>query len=401
MKVARLHNRIQNFAWGSESFLPELLGQPNPEGRPQAELWMGVHPLGESHIAADAPAEAPGPPLSQYLLDSNGKLDAGIGADTAARYQSLPFLFKVLAARQPLSIQAHPNKAQAEQGFERENAAGIPLRDPGRNYKDPNHKPEIALALTPFRALCGFRPLAQIEENFRSFAGGLCDELLDFSGHRHFFASLQGLQKEEAAEQKAILLQAAAQHSSDAVPEWQWFSRLAQFYPGDLGALAPLYLHLFCLEPGQAVYLPAGILHAYLEGSAMELMANSDNVLRGGLTPKHQDLPELMKTLLFEEFELRIIEACEMDLHRSYYPVSAAEFRLEYWRLRPEDSALYFPQKHPVMLAFVYRGSVEINGLPLRQGQSCVIPAGCGELTARVATADATAELYVAAAKDI
>ncbi len=405
MKVAKLHNQIQAFAWGSQSYLPCLLGYENPQQKPQAELWMGVHPRAESCVEAVAEGSSGRTPLSQYLMDNCGKMDSGLGSATAAKYQGLPFLFKVLAAGQPLSIQAHPNKAQAEAGFARENADGIALDAPQRNYKDANHKPEVTLALTPFWAMCGFLPLDAIRQNFNRFNHSNPAVDLSFADHQSFFSSLMNLQ----AQQKAELLDLALRDCAKSPQNYgadvaRWVARLAEFYPGDIGALAPLYLHLLCLQPGQAIYLPAGILHAYLEGSAMELMANSDNVLRGGLTPKHQDIPELMRTLHFEAFPLQIIEAREMDLQRSYYPSTAAEFRLERWCLRPEDSALYFPSKHPVMLAFVYQGCVELNGISLKQGQSCIIPASSGEITANVhggQEGEQDAILFVASAKEI
>ncbi len=393
MKVAKLHNQIQAFAWGSVAYLPELLGYENSQKKPQAELWMGVHPLGESYIAESSAKQIS---LSQYLLDSDGTLNIGLGKNTAAKYHNLPFLFKVLAASTPLSIQAHPNKNQAIAGFARENTAGIALNEPERNYKDTNHKPEITLALTPFWALCGFRPMEKIAQHFGYFAN---DGLLSFNDHKSFFANLMGLKPE----QKTNLLNSALKNLANFTPDIKkWVACLTELYPNDLGALAPLYLNLFCLNPGQAVFLPAGILHAYLEGSAMELMANSDNVLRGGLTPKHQDIPELMKILAFAEFMPCIIEESKMDLHRSYYPVSAEEFHLECWKLNSENSALYIPFQHPVMLAFVYQGCAEINGVILQQGESCIIPAGSGAISAKNAEiGDKDAILYVALAKDI
>lgn len=393
MEVAKLHNRIQDFAWGSESYLPQLLGYENPEQKPQAELWMGVHPLGESRV--EGASEGTLLPLSEYLQESES-------SEHSAAQDNLPFLFKVLAAKQPLSIQVHPNKVQAEAGFLRENRAGIAAKAPNRNYKDPNHKPEIALALTPFWALCGFRSIDEIRQNFAHFES----DCIDFDDHQSFFFSLMQLEREP----KEKLLQAARQSWQNPTHQYApelalWLERLAGDYPGDLGTLAPLYLHLFCLQPGEAIYLSAGILHAYLEGSVMELMSNSDNVLRGGLTAKHKDLAELMSTVIFEEFPLRIIKKCEMDVHRSYYPTTAEEFRLERWELRPENSSLYFPSGHPVMLAFVFAGAANINGVHLGQGQSCIIPASSGEVTAKAAPKEPegkaqNATLYVAAAKE-
>lgn len=392
MKIVKLSNTIQDFAWGDTDFLPQLLNYPNPEKKPQAELWMGVHPRGES-LVGDTP-------LSQYLLDAFGTYNKSLGVKVAERFQGMPFLFKVLAAASPLSIQAHPNKEQAAEGFARENAAGITLDAPHRNYKDPNHKPEITLALTPFWALCGFRELHEIENNLLSHIERMPEEQrlkLDFSDHKAFFSQLMQLSPEDKTSLLSCVLEGIKNHSSN---EAHWVLKLAQHYPGDIGALAPLYLNLILLQPGEAIYLRAGILHAYLEGAAMELMANSDNVLRGGLTPKHQDTEEMLKVLSFEASPCVPIKAQNMDLHRSYYPSNAEEFRLECWQLRPEDGLLYFPSRHPFMLAFVYTGKISINGEEFSQGDAIVIPYNENELSIKLLSAE-SATLYVAAAKEL
>ena len=206
----------------------------------------------------------------------------------------LPFLFKVLAAEVPLSIQAHPNQEQARSGWARENAEGIPLDAPRRNYRDLNHKPELLCALTPFVALKGFRPFDETTRGLDPIARPeLAGEPARLGREqspaalRSLFARLMTL---EADEREPLLKRAAAQAArKPADPAWRWVKSLMERHPGDVGALAPLYHNLVTLAPGQAFFLPAGELHAYLEGTALEIMANSDNVLRGGLTPKHVD----------------------------------------------------------------------------------------------------------------
>lgn len=364
MEVAKLTNIVQTFSWGSRDYLPDLLGYANAEQLPQAELWMGVHPKGESRVGAQL--------LGRYLRGENG-----VG-DSARALSSLPFLFKILAAEKALSIQVHPNREQAEQGFGREERSGIPLDAPHRNYKDPNQKSEILMALTPFWTLCGFRPLERIERDFTALLGPERQRLaLRFDSLREFFQTLMNLEPEPRSRLiRAVLAKLDPGRSPD-----EWILRLQELYPGDIGILAPLYLNLFCLEPGEAVFLRPGVPHSYLEGAGVELMTNSDNVLRGGLTPKHKDLAELTEILLFEPFEPEILRAEAVDGQRSYYASEAEEFRLERWELRSGGEPVRFPAGHPVMIAFVYSGSASVNQLNLERGESCVIPADCGEVT--------------------
>jgi mannose-6-phosphate isomerase len=247
---------------------------------------------------------------------------------------NLPYLFKVLAAAQPLSIQAHPNLAQAKRGFECEEKAGIPMDGPQRNYKDLNHKPECICALTHFWALNGFRRIKEILSNLRECCPrNLATELAeveraaDASGLKRFFKALMTL---EAARKEQVIQEAlqAAQKGSGDDPAYEWVLKLYQAYPDDIGVLAPLFLNLVCLEPGQAKFLPSGQLHSYLDGTGIELMANSDNVLRGGLTPKHVDVSELLIVLDFEERPLSILSPVKKDDYEVVYDSNADEFVL-------------------------------------------------------------------------
>jgi len=217
----------------------------------------------------------------------------------------LPFLFKVLASAKPLSIQAHPNRAQARQGFARENELGIPLDAPNRNYKDDNHKPEIICALTPFWALIGFRKIEEMIDLLERLQIHSLEKEIDIlraqpnsAGLKDFFRAVMTLDKQSKEEAVGEAL-VSAEARADEDPVSSWMIKLHQEYPGDIGVLSTVLLNLIRLEPGDALYQSAGELHAYLEGVGMELMANSDNVLRGGLTPKHVDVPELLNTLNF------------------------------------------------------------------------------------------------------
>jgi mannose-6-phosphate isomerase len=256
-----------------------------------------------------------------------------LGEETARRYGTLPFLLKLLAAEKPLSIQAHPNLAQAREGFERENQAGLPLDAPKRNYKDSNHKPEIICALTPFTGLCGFRGIEEIRSLLAAFLESatpvlregfvpLTAALSNSEPLRDFLAGLFGLSQgvREALTEYTLSLKEPPPGC-----DLKLMQDLARLYPGDPAVIAPLYLNVFRLEPGEAVFLEAGVLHAYVHGFGVELMANSDNVLRGGLTPKHVDVPELMKILEFKPFKPRIIKPNSTMFS---YPTPCEEFSL-------------------------------------------------------------------------
>lgn len=269
-------NTPRDYAWGSRTAIAELLGTA-ASGGPEAELWLGAHPGSPARVVGD----------DRTLLDVvDGRL---------------PFLLKVLAAAGPLSLQAHPTPEQAAAGFERENEAGVPLDAPDRNYKDAFHKPELIYALSdPFRALSGFRPVAETREALAAVGGDerispLLERLSDDDSLRDVFAWLIG-GGDDVDDLVAAVVEASATADGDS---WQTVRTLANTYPGDPGIVISLLLHTVELHPGEVLYLPAGNIHAYLEGLGIELMAASDNVLRGGLTPKHVDVPELLSVLDF------------------------------------------------------------------------------------------------------
>ncbi|AWB84970.1 mannose-6-phosphate isomerase, class I [Corynebacterium liangguodongii] len=277
---------MHNYAWGDREAIADLQGR-EPTGAPEAELWFGAHP--------SAPA-----------LTSEGPLDEVYARESAA---PLPFMVKLLAAAKPLSLQAHPSRSQARAGFARENAAGIARDAAHRNYKDANHKPEILIALTPFRAMAGFRPLAGTLELVRAFD---LPELADIE-HSLADASLTPRDRLSRTLERAMGSSAAAAVGRRAaelkgrpgvVGEVAAnLEEIAREYPGDSGVVAAMLLNHVCLEPGEAIFLPAGNLHAYLRGLGVEVMASSDNVLRGGLTQKHVDSRELFSILRFDTLE--------------------------------------------------------------------------------------------------
>lgn len=323
-----MKNIVQEYAWGSYTAIAELLGNKSPSDKPQAELWMGAHPKAPSMIKYGDRWISLLKLIEKYPEDILGKA-------MARKYDNrLPYLFKVLAARKPLSIQAHPNLAQAREGFKRENILGVPLNAPNRNYKDNNHKPECICALTTFWALNGFRKISDILSLMRKISlkglGTELDELQkyhDSKGLKRFFNALMTMDQER---QKKVIEDALknAQMLSEDDPAFRWMTNLHNDYPADIGVFSPILLNLICLKPGQAMFLPAGELHAYLDGVGIELMANSDNVLRGGLTPKHVDVPELLRTLNFEEKKVNILVPKKISDTERVYSSLAEEFVL-------------------------------------------------------------------------
>jgi mannose-6-phosphate isomerase len=325
-----------------------------------------------------------------------------LGEGASRDFGALPFLFKVLAAGKPLSIQAHPNPEQAREGWERENREGIAPDDPRRNYRDANHKPEILCALGPFRAMCGFREpetilrlletlLAGAGEFVREACASLTNALTaapqDPAGScgaaekslRGFFGALFSLSPKA---RKALTdhVREAGPRLKRRVPEyaaeWELTVRLAKSYPEDPGIIAPLYLNLLELEPGEAIYLPAGVLHAYVRGLGVELMASSDNVLRGGLTPKHVDMGELVRILRFVPFRPEILKPRGS---RFTYPGACREFALSVIRGGGETDP--FPVSGPAIVVVISGKAVfkkDGEELVLDQGASAFIPAGTG-----------------------
>jgi mannose-6-phosphate isomerase len=379
-KIGLLKNTIREYAWGSRTAIPELLGQPVPAEKPQAELWMGAHPKAPSQVLSDGIWRS----LPEVIQESPAET---LGQEVAARFSNkLPFLFKVLAAARPLSIQAHPNKEQAEQGFARENELGVPLDAPQRNYRDDNHKPEIICALTPFCALNGFRKLEEALRLLEKIRVPGLAEIVSFlrshpnrDGLKKFFNHLMTTDR---GKQRKIVEQAvnSAEQQTNEEPVWTWMIKLNEEYPGDMGVLSPLFLNLVRLKPQQAMYLPAGELHGYLEGVGIELMANSDNVLRGGLTPKHIDVQELLTVLNFTDGDLNILGPENLAFGEAIYSTEAEEFVLSVMRLN-KGAPFSSPRNRSVEIMICTEGEVSVTDLSagditrLTRGISIIVPA--------------------------
>lgn len=371
-----MQNPIQGYDWGSHDALTTLFGIPNPAGKPQAELWMGAHPNGCSEVTLAGDVQK----LSTLIESAPA---AVLGDATVARFGSLPFLFKVLCAEKALSIQVHPSKAQAEAGFAKEEAAGISPTAANRNYKDPNHKPELVFALTPYQAMNGFRAIPAILALFDAMALPALAELTaalrqsqDEVGLQHFFHQmliLDGARKEEAL--TGLLAYAAARQDDET---FALITSLAAQYPGDVGLFSPLLLNVVTLKPGQAMYLDACTPHAYVRGTGLEIMANSDNVLRAGLTPKYIDVAELLDcTRCLPKPDDQILLAPHLEGAVQHFEVPVPDFTF----------SVYPAGEHALTTAsaeilFAIDGTVTLQqgeqSLRLEKGQSAFVPAATG-----------------------
>ena len=388
---------VQHYAWGQRgpgAYIPAFLGAAVTPGVPYAELWIGDNPALPSR--ALLPGDGGGP----VAIALPALLSAGAGAvlSSGARAQGrLPFLTKLLAAEQALSIQVHPSKQQAEAGFAEENARGVPLRDDRRNFKDANHKPELLVALTPFWGLKGFRPLEEIARAFRDDAPELSplaphlDEELLAAGNdpaaraailRALYTGAMRLpQPRVNALLGPLLARLGAQPGLTGADREHWMLRAdrehARAGDHDRGLFSFFLLNLVALAPGQAIFLGPGEPHAYLRGAGLEVMANSDNVLRGGLTPKHVDIDRLLDLLVFRDGSAQIIESVARD---GLYPTPATEFEVARAELPGDDP--FTRQQHGADVWVVTDGEVRLSwrggALRVRPGVPVLIPAALG-----------------------
>ncbi|MGY0460159.1 mannose-6-phosphate isomerase, class I [Kitasatospora sp. cg17-2] len=386
---APLTNPVRPYAWGSVTAIPALTGTA-PTGGPQAELWLGAHPSAPSLLD-----DGHGPrPLDRLIAEAPEEL---LGAATVERFgPRLPFLFKVLAAERALSLQVHPTRAQAEAGFAAEEALGVPPDAPERVYKDRDHKPELLCALGDFEALCGFRP------------ADATAALLDRMAVPALAGWASALRARPAAEVLPDLLRQALDDGGDdgtggpggaavltevtaaldrvaasggpGAAACAAYARAARDYPGDPGLLAALLLNHVRLRAGQALHLDAGVPHAYLRGLGVELMANSDNVLRCGLTAKHIDVPGLLAVTVFEAVEPAVLTAAPTaggDPSEACFPSLAAEFRLS--RLRLADTGVRIDRADSPQILLCTSGEARLSApdgpsLRLARGGSAYLP---------------------------
>ena len=375
-----LINPVMKYEWGAYGAIQELLGEKHPGQEPMAELWMGAHPKAPSMVEVDGHRIS----LNRLIQEHPQEI---LGASTAASFSNqLPFLFKVLAARQPLSVQAHPNADQAKAGFERENDMDIPLSAPNRNYRDANHKPECICALSEFWAMCGFRPPEEIADLFEKICpnstADIVRQLRQPAGGR-LKSFLSRLLQSNTADRQRLVDESLANTAANLEknPVAYWIHCIAADFPDDIGILAPVFLNLIRLSPKDGLFLPSGSLHAYLRGTGIEIMANSDNVLRGGLTSKHVDVDELLRTLDFTSRQPEVIRESPLGMVESDYSCPAGEFKLSVLNIEP-DSDFRSGEQRNVEILLCTEGAVQLvslkdsgKSIEFTKGRSALVPA--------------------------
>ncbi|AYL36409.1 mannose-6-phosphate isomerase, class I [Streptomyces sp. PDY-4] len=363
----RLDNTIRPYAWGSTTALPRLLGT-EPTGEPQAEMWMGAHPGAPSRTGRGTLVE---------VIDADPEKE--LGPDSVARFgPRLPFLLKLLAAGGPLSLQVHPDLTQAKEGYADEERRGVPVTAPHRNYKDANHKPELVCALTEFDGLCGFRDPLRAAELLDGLGVDTLKPYVDLlhahpeeAALREVLTAILTADREEMARTVTEAAAACDRLGGAYAP----YADIAHHYPGDPGVIAAMLLNHVRLQPGEALFLGAGVPHAYLDGLGVEIMANSDNVLRCGLTPKHVDVPELLRIVRFEAGDPGVLRPEAGPDGEEVYETPIDEFRLSRYVLpaggTTRDLTLTTPQ-----ILLCTAGSVRAGEHELSPGASVFVPAG-------------------------
>ncbi|WP_299547048.1 mannose-6-phosphate isomerase, class I [Seonamhaeicola sp.] len=400
--IFRLKGKVQNYAWGGTHYIPDLLGI-TPEDKTYAEYWLGAHVNAPSVVESiEGPVN-----LDAFL---NLQLEASLGTKVQNTFGRLPFLFKVLDVSDMLSIQVHPTKAEAEKGFKRENDLGIPITASHRNYKDDNHKPEIMVALSEFWLLHGFlseNKIVEVLSTVPEFSG-----LLPIFNEKGYLGLYKAVMEQTDAETELMLrplidrilplYRSGDLRKSDPA---YWAAKAMDGAPAsasiDKGIYSIYFFNIVKVKKGEAIFQDAGIPHAYLEGQNMELMANSDNVLRGGLTPKHVDVPELLKHVKFEETIPNIITGeWQQDALECIYKSPAPDFELS--QIRITEQNVYRSKSHSAQILIVIEGDVDLSDeagtlLKLGKGQSAFIMADCDY---SIAT-NASAVLYKATTPDL
>lgn len=399
-----LRGAVRTYAWGSRTAIADFTGRPTPTPHPEAELWFGAHPGDPAWLQTEVGEHSL---LETLTSDPEGQLGAVVVEHFG---DCLPFLVKVLAADEPLSLQAHPSAQQAAEGFDHEERLGIPISSPMRNYRDRSHKPELVIALEPFDALAGFREVSRTVALMKALAVADLDpyiELLngqpDADGLRALFTTWITAPQPDLDVLVPAVLDGAIDYvrsgATDFADEAKTVLELGERYPGDAGVLAALLLNRMRLKPGEAIFLPAGNLHTYLRGVAIEVMANSDNVLRGGLTPKHVDVPELLRILDFHPVpEASLRAQTHWDGPELIYEVPTDEFAVSRLRIDGENLG------HEIDAAVRHEGPqvllctsgavllhAKSSSVTLERGQAAWVPADDGPIRL---VAEQAAELF-------
>lgn len=382
--IFKLQGTFQHYNWGGESFIPQWLKLEKPTIQPYAEYWLGAHRSSPSIV------EKGGERVElDHLLAEQPEL---LGKNSREKFgDELPFLLKILDVKQPLSIQLHPTKKQAEIGFEQENQLGIPLSAANRTYKDRNHKPEMMIALSDFWLLHGFKTIDEIKRNFNERESlKKLSEKLDFNGIEPLYAYIMQAEQAQLAEWiLPIIAEKQEAYRQEKLPisnpdYWLLYTMEAmdiQPEKLDAGLLCFYLFNIVQVKKGEGIYQGAGLPHAYLRGQCIELMAASDNVIRGGLTPKYIDIPALLKTIDYQEVIPQLIAPAETnDQQKCYrYPTpDAKDFALQHLAFNAFDEEQFCLENAAILL--VMNGSLHLefgnDSLSLEQGEAAFIPAG-------------------------
>lgn len=372
--VHKLQGTVQHYSWGGATFLPKLLSIENPNHKPFAEYWLGIHAGGPASIEVNQQAI-----LLSDAIATDPK--AALSEPVFNHFGGLPYLFKILDVKDMLSIQVHPTKEYAKVAFEKEEAAGIALNAPNRNYKDTNHKPEIMLAMSEFWLLHGFKSEAKILETLENIAEfQVLVPLYKSEGLKGLYQFLMEMEQAQVDSLLSPVVKRALRNKQEgkvdrSTPDW-WVAKLyenaAGILPIDKGVFSIYLFNIVCVMPGQGIFQDAGVPHAYLEGQNVELMANSDNVLRGGLTPKHIDVEELIHNIKFESIEPVIIEGTKPCMGESVYPAPVQDFGIASITLDGSNSYSYEAESLDMFLV-VEGGCVVNNQLSVKTGEAFVV----------------------------
>ncbi len=377
MKMFPLKGSVQHYSWGGTAFLPALLNIENPNHEPFAEYWLGAHDKAPSFVEISSDETVS---LNKYIEQSPVEM---LGDNIAENFHRLPYLLKILDVKDMLSIQVHPSRKYAEAAFKKENEMRIPLDAPNRNYKDDNHKPELLVALSEFWLLHGFKEASLLTSTLKSVKE-LKPLLKVFTskGYEGLYRHVMEMPQEKVNEMlQPLLKRIIPEYHKNAFKKDDadfWAARAAQTFnvtPDiDRGIFSIYLFNLVHLQPGEAIYQAAGILHAYLEGQNVEIMANSDNVLRGGLTPKHVDVIELMNLVKFKEVKPAIIRP-KKEITEMIYATPAKDFELTGYRLQKNE--LLKRNARTAEIILVMEGALllkeEKNELLIKAGESAII----------------------------
>lgn len=376
-KVYRLKGKVQHYAWGGSDYLPHLLGFSNTEGTPCAEYWMGAHDKAPAQVATD------GEEWHSVNQVIGANPEKALGTEVFHAFHRLPYLFKILDVKDMLSIQVHPDKQHAVEEFRRENQEGIPLDDPRRNYKDDNHKPELMIALGDFWLLHGFKTeneLAATMEEYPEFAG-LLKTFMEH-GYEALYQEVMTMDQEQVnATLQPILDRIVPLYRRGELPKSEedfWAARAKLIFNQegkiDRGIFSIYFFNLLHLKTGEAIFQDAGVPHAYLEGQNVEIMANSDNVLRGGLTVKHIDVPELLKHVKCRATQPAILKGTNTETGGRVYKTPAPDFEISQIDLKKGERAHF--RANTTEIIFALRGAASVattNLLELASGEAAVV----------------------------